>query len=262
MSTGHEFRPGLEFDVPALEQYLGANLAGFSAPLRVRQFPGGQSNPTYRLDTPSASYVLRRKPPGQLLPSAHAIEREYRVMLALANHTQFPVGQPLLLCEEPHVIGTAFYVMEHVEGRIFWDPTLPELSREARRPLFVAMAETLADLHSVDYVSIGLADFGKPEGYVARQLARWSKQYTVDASVAGRVDEMERLIDWLARNAPGRARLGVIDGGRSAGRFRVSLDGVPHRLGRRARAWRSGSRRDGPAQRGRVRADLLPAPRS
>ncbi|MFZ9477493.1 MAG: phosphotransferase family protein [Steroidobacteraceae bacterium] len=204
MSTGHEFRPGLEFDVPALEQYLGANLAGFSAPLRVRQFPGGQSNPTYRLDTPSASYVLRRKPPGQLLPSAHAIEREYRVMLALANHTQFPVGQPLLLCEEPHVIGTAFYVMEHVEGRIFWDPTLPELSREARRPLFVAMAETLADLHSVDYVSIGLADFGKPEGYVARQLARWSKQYTVDASVAGRVDEMERLIDWLARNAPAR----------------------------------------------------------
>ncbi|MBU3671241.1 MAG: phosphotransferase family protein [Sinobacteraceae bacterium] len=204
MSPRHEFRPGLEFDVAALEQYLGAHLTGFAAPLRVQQFPGGQSNPTYRLDTSSTAYVLRRKPPGQLLPSAHAIEREYRVMHALATHTQFPVGRPLLLCEDPRVIGTPFYVMEFVEGRIFWDPRLPELPREARRPLFVAMAETLADLHSIDYVKIGLADFGKPEGYVARQLARWSKQYTVDADVAGRVDDMERLIDWLARNAPAR----------------------------------------------------------
>ena len=200
--TTHEFRAGLEFDVAALERYLAAHIADFQAPVRVRQFPGGQSNPTYRLDTPGASYVLRRKPPGVLLPSAHAIEREYRVMHALASHTAFPVAKPRLLCEDSSIIGTAFYVMDFVDGRILWDPQLPELAREDRRAVFTAMVETLADLHAVDYVAIGLADFGRPEGYVARQIVRWSKQYAVDAEVAGRVSAMEQMIEWLPRNAP------------------------------------------------------------
>lgn len=202
MSLTHEFRPGLEFDVVALERHLAAHLPAFKGPLRVTQFPGGQSNPTYRLEAPGMSYVLRRKPPGTLLPSAHAIEREFRVMQALATYTQFPVAQPLLLCEDVAVIGTAFYVMQYMEGRIFWDPCLPELPREQRRPVFAAMVQTLAQLHSIDYRAIGLSDFGRPEGYVARQIARWSKQYTVDAQTAGVVPDMERLIDWLPRHAP------------------------------------------------------------
>jgi aminoglycoside phosphotransferase (APT) family kinase protein len=200
--AGHEFRPGLEFDVLALERHLAALLPGFSGPLRVRQFPGGQSNPTYRLDGPRQSWVLRRKPPGVLLPSAHAIEREYRVMHALATHTSIPVAKPLLLCEDTTVIGTAFYVMDHMAGRIFWEPTLPELPRAARRPVYDAMVAAIADLHAVDYRAIGLGDFGRPEGYVARQFARWSKQYAVDAEAAGRVPTMEKLIDWLPKNAP------------------------------------------------------------
>ena len=202
MAITHEFRSGLEFDVATLENYLSDRIEDFAGPLHVRQFPGGQSNPTYRLDGPKASYVLRRKPPGILLPSAHAVEREYRVMHALATHTDFPVATPLLLCEDNGVIGTAFYVMAFVEGRIFWEPTLPELERDGRRDVFMAMIETLADLHRVDYREIGLADFGRPEGYVARQLARWSKQYVVDAEVAGRVATMERLIEWLPKALP------------------------------------------------------------
>ena len=202
MSGPHEFRRGLEFDVASLESYLTEHLAGFEGPARVRQFPGGQSNPTYRIDTVRASYVLRRKPPGTLLPSAHAVDREYRVMHALATQTSFPVAKPLLLCEDASIIGTVFFLMQYVEGKIFWEPTLPELPRESRRPVFKAMVETLADLHAIDYRAIGLGDFGRPEGYVARQISRWSKQYAVDAEAAGRVAAMERLIDWLPRNAP------------------------------------------------------------
>lgn len=202
MSLTHEFRRGLEFDVTALERHLAVHLPGFHGPLRVTQFPGGQSNPTYRLESPRASYVLRRKPPGALLPSAHAIEREFRVMHALATQTQFPVAEPLLLCEDVEVIGTAFYVMQYLDGRVYWDPCLPELPREERRPVFAAMVQTLAQLHSIDYRQIGLEDFGRPEGYVARQIARWSKQYAVDAQTAGAVPDMERLIDWLPRHAP------------------------------------------------------------
>lgn len=202
MSGAHEFRRGLEFDVAALERYLAQQLSNFEGPIRVRQFPGGQSNPTYRIDSARASYVLRRKPPGTLLPSAHAVDREYRVMHALATQTTFPVAKPLLLCEDPSVIGTIFFLVEFVEGRIFWEPTLPELSPESRRPLFTAMVETLADLHAIDYRRIGLGDFGRPEGYVARQIGRWSKQYAVDAEATGRVAAMERLIEWLPRNAP------------------------------------------------------------
>ncbi len=204
MSAPHEFRRGLEFDVGRLEEYLKTHLPDFEGPLRVRQFPGGQSNPTYRLDGPRVSYVLRRKPPGVLLPSAHAVDREYRVMHALATHTTFPVAKPLLLCEDISVIGTMFFVMPYVDGRIFWDPKLPELSRDEREPVFWSMVETLADLHAIDYRKIGLEDYGRPEGYVARQIGRWSKQYAMDADAAGRVPAMEQLIEWLPKNAPAK----------------------------------------------------------
>ena len=197
----HEFRPGLEFDVPSLVRYLSAHLEGFEGPLQVQQFPGGQSNPTYLLTTPRQRYVLRRKPPGDLLPSAHAVEREYRVMRALAQHGSVPVAQPLLLCQDAAVIGTDFFVMQHVAGRIFWDPTLPELPREQRAAHFDAMNDAMARLHAIVPDAIGLGDFGRAEGYVARQVARWSKQYLADEQ-AGRDATMDRLIDWLPRHVP------------------------------------------------------------
>jgi aminoglycoside phosphotransferase (APT) family kinase protein len=199
----HEFRPGLEFDAGALATHLGGKLPGFAEPLVVRQFPGGQSNPTYLLTTPARRYVLRRKPPGALLPSAHAVEREYRVTAALAAHTDVPVARPLLLCEDAAVIGTPFYVMEHVDGRIFWDPTLPELTREQRAAHFGAMNDAIATLHGVDPVAAGLADFGRPDAYVARQIARWSKQYLADEA-AGRNPLMDLLIEWLPAHLPPR----------------------------------------------------------
>ena len=202
MSAGHEFRPGLEFDVDALERHFAAHLPQHAGSLRVRQFPGGQSNPTYLIESPSGSVVLRRKPPGVLLPSAHAVDREHRVLAALARDGRLPVAQPLLMCDDAAVIGTPFYVMEHLKGRVFWDPTLPELPREARRDIFDAMGATLAELHNIDPVAIGLGDFGRAEGYVARQVARWSKQYLGDAEAAGRFESMERVIDWLPRHAP------------------------------------------------------------
>lgn len=198
----HEFRPGLEFDVEALQEYLAARRGDLTGPLTVKQFADGQSNPTYLLTTPASTFVLRRKPPGVLLPSAHAIEREFRVMSALAQHTSVPVAQPLLLCEDAAVIGTPFYLMEHVAGRIFWDPTLPELSRLERKPHYAAMVGALADLHSVDPAVVGLTDFGRAEGYVVRQIGRWSKQYAAESGSAGRVPAMERLIDWLPRHTP------------------------------------------------------------
>jgi aminoglycoside phosphotransferase (APT) family kinase protein len=200
-SAAHEFRPGLEFDVAALESHLSAALPAFRGPITVRQFPGGQSNPTYQLVTPQARYVLRRKPPGALLPSAHAIEREYRVMAALASGTDVPVAQPLLLCEDARVIGTAFYLMEFVAGRIFWDPALPQIAREQRAAHFDAMNAAIASLHSVDPIAVGLGDFGRADGYVARQIARWSKQYLADEA-AGRDPTLDRLIEWLPANQP------------------------------------------------------------
>lgn len=202
MNRDHHFREGFAFDVEALERYLSGKIADFSSPLRVTQFPGGQSNPTYRLDSQNASYVLRRKPPGNLVPSAHAIEREYRVMSALATHSNFPVATPLVLCKDVGVIGTAFYVVQFVEGRLFWEPALLELSRSERRPIYDAMVSTLAELHAIDYRAVGLGDFGRPEGYVERQVSRWSKQYVVDVEAAGRVQYLEKLIDWLPRNTP------------------------------------------------------------
>ena len=205
MSSPHHFRPGLELDVDALEIYLTGAIPGLSRIDRITQFSGGQSNPTYRVDAQLAgrthSFALRRKPPGVLVPSAHAIEREFRVMNSLQT-TGFPVAKTWVLCEDVSVIGTAFYVMDCLDGRIFWDPSLPELDVSERKPVFFAMAETLADLHRVDVNSVGLADYGKAEGYVARQVARWSKLYLADIDVAGRVPAMEQLIEWLPVNAP------------------------------------------------------------
>ena len=205
MSEPHHFRPGLGFDVAALERYLRTAIAGFNVLNHVTQFPGGQSNPTYRLDAEVSgvpkAFVLRRKPPGTLVPSAHAIEREHRVMHAL-HAVGFPVARTWLLCDDHTIVGTAFYVMDCLEGRIFWDPSLPELDADERRPVFSAMVETLADLHLIDIDRVGLADYGKAEGYVARQIARWSKLYLADVDVAGRVPAMERLIEWLPAHAP------------------------------------------------------------
>ncbi|MGL4495531.1 MAG: phosphotransferase family protein [Beijerinckiaceae bacterium] len=188
------------FDAAALADYLRAHIPGFSGPLSVKQFKGGQSNPTYFLQTPDRNYVLRRKPPGKLLASAHAIDREFRVISAL--HAQgFPVAQPYVLCEDESIIGTAFYVMAHVDGRIFWDPAIPQVQENSERAaIFDAMNETLARLHRFDPAAIGLGDFGKAEGYVARQIARWSKQYA--ASETEPVPDMNRLIAWLPHHAP------------------------------------------------------------
>ena len=166
----------LRFDTAALEQYLAAKIEGFSSPLTVRQFKGGQSNPTYLLETPSQKYVLRRKPPGKLLPSAHAVDREFQVISAL--HAQgFPVARPYLLCEDADVIGTAFYVMDHVDGRVIWEPDMPGATPAERTATYDAMNATLARLHAFDPAAIGLADFGRGENYVARQVDRWSMQY-------------------------------------------------------------------------------------
>jgi aminoglycoside phosphotransferase (APT) family kinase protein len=195
-----EVREAHRFDVAALERWMEGAVAGFAGPLTVEQFKGGQSNPTYRLVTPRRTYVLRRKPPGKLLPGAHAVDREFRVISALGT-LGFPVAQAHALCLDEAVIGTAFYVMGMVEGRIFWDPTFGEVPREQRPAYFDAMNATIAQLHLIDPEAAGLGDFGKPGNYFARQIARWSQQYRADAE-AGRIAAMDRLVEWLPNNIP------------------------------------------------------------
>ena len=190
----------LRFDEAALAPWMEAHVAGFQGSLTVSQFKGGQSNPTYRLDTPARSFVLRRKPPGKLLPGAHAVEREYRVMAALGG-AGFPVPRVHGLCEDETVIGTPFFVMDMVKGRIVWEAHFPGLSRGDRAAHFDAMNATIARLHGFDPAAIGLADYGKAAGFVERQVARWSKQYLADAD-AGRVPAMDRLVDWLGTHLP------------------------------------------------------------
>lgn len=189
----------LRFDLARLEAYLVERLPGFRGPLEVRQFKGGQSNPTYLLTTADQSYVLRRKPPGKLLPSAHAVDREYRVIDALRAQ-DFPVAMPLVYCGDDTVIGTAFYVMSYIEGRVFWEPQMPASNPLERARVYDAMNETLARLHGYDPGKIGLGDFGKGENYVARQVDRWSRQYR--ASQTEPVEEMERLMAWLPDHLP------------------------------------------------------------
>ncbi len=199
----------LAFDTARLADYLTAHLAGFSGPLTVSQFKGGQSNPTYLLKTPARRYVLRRKPPGKLLPSAHAVDREYRVTAALHRHG-FPVAEPVLLCHDDGAIGTAFYVMAHVEGRVIWEPSIPDGSAKERAAIYDALNATIARLHSFDPNVLGLADYGRGENYVARQVARWSKQYR--ASETEKIDDMERLIAWLPDHIPPASEVRVVHG--------------------------------------------------
>ncbi len=187
------------FDEAALGSYLAQNLEGFSGALKVRQFPGGLSNPTYLLETPRAKYVLRRKPPGQLLKSAHAVDREFRVMSAL-HGAGFPVPKPYFLCADESVIGTMFFVMEHVPGRIFVKCAMPDVSRDERAALYDAMNATLASLARVDYKALGLEDYGRPGNYFERQVTRWSKQY--EQSKTQDIPEMDRLMEWLPKAIP------------------------------------------------------------
>lgn len=191
----------LRFDVAALEAWMAENVGAFEGPLTVSQFKGGQSNPTYRLDTPSGrAFVLRRKPPGKLLAGAHAVEREARVMSALGRHG-FPVPHVHGLCEDETVIGTPFFVMDMIEGRIIWEAHFPDVPNDARAAHFDAMNATIAQLHSFDPAAIGLGDYGKATGFVERQVARWSKQYMADAE-AGRLAQMDMLVDWLEKHLP------------------------------------------------------------
>jgi aminoglycoside phosphotransferase (APT) family kinase protein len=195
-----EVREGHRFDPSSLETWMKREVEGFEGPLKVEQFRGGQSNPTYRLITPGRDYVLRRKPPGKLLPGAHAVEREYRVISALAAQG-FPVAKAYGLCSDEDIIGTPFYIMEMVEGRIFWEADFPQVPREDRPSYFDAMNAAIAQLHLIDPEAAGLGDYGKPGNYFERQIGRWSKQYLGDAE-AGRVAAMDRLVEWLPLNIP------------------------------------------------------------
>ncbi len=187
------------FDEARLTDWMAANVAGFAGPLEVRQFKGGQSNPTYQLSTPGKTYVMRRKPPGKLLPSAHAVDREYRVITALYP-TGFPVPRTYGLCLDEDVVGTAFYVMDKVEGRILWDQSLPASAPAERHAIHMAALRTLAALHNTDYEAIGLTDFGRAGNYMSRQISRWTKQYK--ASETQHLATIERLIEWLPRTVP------------------------------------------------------------
>jgi aminoglycoside phosphotransferase (APT) family kinase protein len=197
------------FDPVRLEPYLRERIEGFVGPVAVEQFKGGQSNPTFRLAAGGKSYVLRRKPPGRLLPSAHAVDREYRVLTALRD-SDVPVPRTYWLCEDETVIGTAFFIMDCVAGRVLWDPSLQDLDRAGRRAVYAEMNRVLAALHRVDYRAVGLADFGRPGNYLDRQIARWTKQYR--ASETERIDAMDRLIAWLPENIPAADETAIVHG--------------------------------------------------
>jgi len=191
--------PGTQFDEEGLARYLGGVIPGLSGGIALHQFQGGQSNPTFMIETNVGKLVLRRKPAGVLLASAHAVDREYRITRALFE-AGLPVPEPLLLCDDNDVIGTMFYVMRHVPGRAFWDPRMPDLSREDRAAIYDSANAALAQLHRVDFAALGLADYGRPGNYFARQIARWSRQY--DASRTRDIPEMDRLIAWLPGAIP------------------------------------------------------------
>jgi len=186
-------------DLAKLAQYLEAHVPGFEGPVVAEKFSGGQSNPTFLLQTPNARYVLRRQPPGELLKSAHAVDREYRVLAALSG-TDVPVAKPYHLCEDRNIIGSLFYVMRFEEGRIFWNPTLSEVPAADRAAYYEAMLRTMAALHDVDITAVGLADYGKPGNYFERQIGVWTKQYRL--AETQRIDAMETLIAWLPSACP------------------------------------------------------------
>jgi aminoglycoside phosphotransferase (APT) family kinase protein len=197
------------FDVDALERYLVQRIPGFRGPVTVSQFQGGQSNPTYRLSAADHEYVLRRKPPGKLLPSAHAVDREYRILTALGR-TDVPVPKTWLLCDDPGVIGTIFYVMDWVPGRIMVDPLLPGCTPAERTTIYESMSDVLSRLHGQDWKALGLSDFGKPGSYFTRQIHRWTQQYR--ASETERIESMERLMAWLPEHIPTGDETTVVHG--------------------------------------------------
>ncbi len=201
--------PRHQFDEAALDRWMQANVEGYAGPLRVMQFKGGQSNPTYRLETPDRAYVLRRKPFGPLLPSAHAVEREFRLITAL-HGTDVPVAKPHALCTDADVIGAVFYIMEAVEGPIYWDGALPGLDPEWRRGVYESEIATLARLHTIDVEAAGLADYGRPGNYFARQVERWTKQYR--ASETDVIPEADLLMEWLPRTVPAQTRVSIVHG--------------------------------------------------
>ncbi|PYO24221.1 MAG: phosphotransferase family protein, partial [Candidatus Rokuibacteriota bacterium] len=199
ISTTAEVREQHRFDPATLERYMREHVAGFTGSLTVRQFRGGQSNPTYYLTAGGKEYVLRRKPPGKLLPSAHAVDREYRVITALGK-TGFPVPRTHALCEDDAVVGTAFYIMDCVHGRVLTDPAIPGLTPRERAAIYDSLNEVQARLHTVDWQALGLANFGKPGNYFARQIHRWTQQYR--ASETEKIEAMERLIAWMREHVP------------------------------------------------------------
>jgi aminoglycoside phosphotransferase (APT) family kinase protein len=201
--------PTLAIDAQRLSTYLQDHIADFPGPLTIQQFRGGQSNPTYLLETPAHRYVLRRKPPGKLLPSAHAVDREFRIISALWQQG-FPVPEPFVYCADDSIAGTAFYVMGFANGRLFWDPDMPASDPAERNPVYDSMNAALARLHSFDPVAIGLSDFGRGEGYVARQIERWSKQYR--ASETEGIRDMDALIEWLPHNVPPQQTVRIVHG--------------------------------------------------
>jgi len=196
-------------DEAALTAWMEANVAGFVGPLTYAKFAGGQSNPTYRIDSPSGAYVLRRKPFGKLLPSAHAVDREYRLIAGLYP-TGFPVAKPYGLCTDDAVIGSMFYVMGLADGRNLWDGTLPDHAPAERTAIYHAMCDTLAQLHNTDYVAAGLGEFGKPGNYFVRQVERWTKQYRMSETET--MPEVERLIEWLPSTVPDQTRTSIVHG--------------------------------------------------
>ena len=208
-SGTREVTEQLRIDAARLEDYMRARVPGFAGPIVVSQFKGGQSNPTYLVETPLRRYVLRRKPPGKLLPSAHAVDREHRIISALYAQN-FPVPEPVLYCADESVTGTAFFVMAYVEGRVFWEPQMPASNPQERSRVYDAMNATIARLHSFEPAAIGLGDYGRGENYVARQVDRWSKQYR--ASETQKIEEMERLIAWLPAHLPPQQSPRVVHG--------------------------------------------------
>ncbi len=203
-------REGFEVDRQALLAYMEGEVHDFAGPLRIEQFKGGQSNPTYKLVTPSRSYVMRRKPSGQLLKGAHAIEREARVISAL-HGTGFPVPEMFVLCTDDTIVGTPFYIMAMIEGRNFWDARFPDVETQKRSAYFDAMNAALATLHKLDLNALALADFGRPNGYCERQIGLWTKQYLADAD-AGRDPYMDKLIEWLPAHVPADTQTTLIHG--------------------------------------------------
>lgn len=225
MSTGPSLVDVLDahrFDESRLLAWLQKEIPDFGSDLEVKQFQGGQSNPTFLLTSDSKRYVLRKKPPGKTLPSAHMVEREYKVIRALHDNTDVPVPKARVLCEDNELIGTPFYVMDFMEGRVLSHPALPDLEWAERRPVHEAAIDTMAKMHAVDVNEVGLGDFGRPEGYVARQVARWSKQY--EASKTSDMPAMDKLMKWLPENLPANDEYAIAHGDYRLGNLMLHPD--------------------------------------